>query len=259
MNASPMRIVVIGSGNVAYHLAPALANAGHRVLRIFGRNLQAAQNIARAANSTPTDQWETLQTDADVYLIAVADKAIAEVAGQLSGVTGIVAHTSGNAGMEVFGNNPTAAGIFYPLQSFSIRRKADISTVPFCIEAGSENAGTTLFQLASSLSGSVQYIDSEQRRLLHLAAVFANNFSNQCFAIADAWLKQHELSLDLLRPLIAETASKVLDHPPAEMQTGPAIRGDQAVMNTHIRMLRKHPEWQKIYTLLSESITQHGY
>ena len=249
-----MRISIIGSGNVATHLAAALKNAGHRIVQVYSRVLQNAAVLAYHVKAEATDNLEHVKPDADIFIIAVNDDAIGEVAWALAKHQKLMVHTSGATGLQKLLAYAPDAGVFYPLQTFSKNRTVDFSTVPLCIEGSSAGVTGTLTGLADTISKKVYVINSDQRRVLHLAAVFACNFPNYLYHIAQTLLSQHQLAFDLLRPLIDETAGKVQEQLPANVQTGPAVRNDISTMNAHLQMLDGQHEWQQVYELLSQGI-----
>ncbi len=210
--------------------------------------------LAEKLNSAYTSDLGKINRDGDLYIVSVADDAVGKVAAKLGMLNGMVIHTSGSVAMEVLRESSANYGILYPLQTFSKSRKADFSNIPFCVEANSNENLQKLKGLAESLSGNVVEIDSDQRKILHLAAVFACNFTNYMYGAADDILKGSNLDFDLLRPLIMETAMKVQQMNPEVAQTGPAMRGDKRIMKEHIELLEKYPEYRKIYEILSERI-----
>ncbi|PST81765.1 DUF2520 domain-containing protein [Pedobacter yulinensis] len=252
-----MKIVIAGSGNVATQLGRALLGAGFPVAQVWSPTYANAAELAARLGAAAVAEAGGLDRDADLYVLAVKDDAIPAVAAGLAGVPGMVVHTSGTTPMHVLSKLP-AHGVFYPLQTFSRFREIDFSDVPLCLEAGSTAVLEGLRTLAGRLSSRVYEVSSAQRRSLHVAAVFANNFSNHLFSIAAGVLNDSNLPFDLLRPLIRETAAKVQDGMPAEMQTGPAIRGDQQTIDRHLGMLQYKPEWARLYLDLSESIKKTG-
>jgi predicted short-subunit dehydrogenase-like oxidoreductase (DUF2520 family) len=197
-------------------------------------------------------------------VIAVKDSAIQEVLENLSlDENRIIVHTAGSIPLRVIEGFTLNYGVFYPLQTFSKKRKADFSLIPICIEASHPAILVKLEDLAGKLSGTIRQINSEERKTLHLAAVFANNFVNHFYAIGAELLSEHKMSFELLKPLIQETAAKIESLQPIEAQTGPAKRNDQTVIQTQLKMLQEKPEYQKIYSFVSESILQlhqkHGH
>ncbi len=249
-----MKIVVIGSGNVATHLAKALFSANLEIVQIWSYHFENASLLAKQVNANPIKNLNEVSSSADLCLIAVKDDAIGAIGSQLKNFKGLVAHTSGAIDLEVFSGVFKDYGVFYPLQTFSKAKEVDFSVIPLCVEANSEKALGILKTLGLSLSGNVLEIDSEKRKILHLSAVFACNFTNHLYAMAEEILVAHHLEFDILRPLINETASKVQHALPKTVQTGPAIRHDEATIQKHIQLLKEQPELLEIYKTLSERI-----
>lgn len=236
MNRSP-RVVLLGQGNVAYHLAQAFSLCGGcEVIHI------------------DSHQPELVPADADFVIIAVSDAAVGEVAAGLPETRGVVAHTSGSVPAAVLSAPGRRIGVLYPLQTFSRDRALDYSAVPFWTEGDTPETEAALQDLARRVSTHVAHADSERRRGLHLAAVFACNFVNGLWDVADSLLRRCGSDLSVLRPLIAETLAKLDSLSPAEAQTGPAVRGDVAVMRRHMEMLSDDPRLRDVYGLLSDLI-----
>ena len=192
-----------------------------------------------------------------MYIIAVSDDAIESVARQLakSGLNKqLVVHTSGAKAGLVLKKYFTNYGVFYPLQSFSINRAANFEEIPICIDASKKRNRIVLKKIAAKIAPNVFYINDEERARLHLAAVFVNNFTNHLYRIAYDLLAEKNIPFDLVKPLLIETTNKVLSHPPKEMQTGPAIRGDISTMSSHLTQLLEHPDFASVYLLLSKVI-----
>ena len=253
-----MDIVLIGSGNVATHLGGALAGAGHRIVQVYSRTAAHATALAGTLGAGATTDPTTIDIHADVYILAVKDDAIAAVAAQLpAGLKGTVVHTAGSVGMDVLNGHAEACGVLYPLQTFSKAKPVDFSVIPVAVEASDDTALAGLETLAGSVSGRVFRCDSRQRLSLHVAAVFACNFTNHFYAIAADMLGEHGLDFDLIRPLIFETAQKVMEHRPADVQTGPAVRHDVRTMEKHLELLRDHPALAGLYELISRRIGNH--
>lgn len=247
------KISFIGSGNVASHLAGAFISSGLEVTEVYSPNNEHAQKFAKKYSCGIATTLKALNTSTELYIIAVPDTKVEAVAKELPGVEGIVVHTSGITSMNTI-SNEKYFGVFYPLQTFTLGRELDISDSPVCIEASDENVLKLLKELASKISNSVHEINSEQRRLLHLAAVMVNNFTNHLYYSAEQFLNENELDLDLLRPLILETARKVQDISPADSQTGPAKRNDLSTIQKHMEMLNENTEFQKLYQLMTDQI-----
>ena len=232
MGACSYSTVLIGSGNVASHLGLALEQAGHRVVRVGGRS-----------RTMPIPQ------DADLYVIAVTDSAIATVAEQIGDVPGLVVHTAGSVPMSVLPQ--CRRGVLYPLQTFTKGRPVEMRSVPLFVE--SEGGEELLLEVANQLSDRVIRMDSEHRRYLHLAAVVCNNFTNHMFRITEELLSQHDIPFDVMLPIIDETARKVHSLSPAQAQTGPAVRWNQGVMEAQLALLERE-DLKQLYQIISKSI-----
>ena len=252
-----MRIVLFGTGNLATRLGIALKSSNTEIMQVFGRSEDGASNLSCILGCPYTTSLKEIKSDADIYIIAVSDDAISEVLSGIQVNNQIVVHTSGSVQMDVLSSFAENYGVFYPLQTLSARREVDFTDVPLCIEANNPATLEKINALASSISGSVVAIDSEQRRQLHLAAVFVCNFVNHFYAIGEVLLKDRQLDFDLLKPLIRETAAKVLQFSPSSVQTGPAARGNEAVMAMHLLMLEEYPEWKHFYEIISKDISHH--
>ncbi len=246
-------VVLLGSGNVATHMARALHACGLRILQVYSPHREHAQTLAGMTSSQATHRLAELHPGADLYLIAVSDDKIGEVVREMAPVQGFVAHTSGIVNMNLLDKFENF-GVFYPLQTFSKKRFVDIRQVPFCIEGNKEKTRQRLFQLASGLSDSVLYIPSASRKQLHLAAVFVNNFPNHLYAAAAELLREKDLDFSILLPLLQETAAKMKELEPGEAQTGPARRNDVNTLREHSTLLEDHPELKEIYQLFSHQI-----
>lgn len=249
-----MKIVIIGAGNVASHLAKALFTAKLQIVQVWSFHNENAVTLAHQVDAKAIGNLNDLDLQADVCLIAVKDDAIGDIANRLAGFKGLIAHTSGAVNMNVFANGFENYGVFYPLQTFSKAKKVDFSKIPICLEANSDVALQLLKNLGNKLSNTVTAVNSEKRKVLHLAAVFACNFTNHLYALAEEILAANAIDFDIIRPLISETASKVQEALPLEVQTGPAIRNDEVTLSKHIELLQKQPQLLEIYKTLSESI-----
>jgi predicted short-subunit dehydrogenase-like oxidoreductase (DUF2520 family) len=243
-------IVILGTGNVAKHLFDAfMTQNGIEIIQLYGRTQNALSYFNNQVNTT-TD-LSKIKT-ADIYLVAISDDAISEVSKFLVGKKGLIVHTSGSIPMSALPHKHRR-GVFYPLQTFSANRKVNFKEIPICIEVENEEDNELLNELASAISDNVIQIDNDQRKALHLAAVFANNFTNHMYHTAQEICLQNDVSFELLFPLIKETASKIQDLSPLDAQTGPARRSDTGTLEKHLTQL-KNKKHKKIYTLLSESI-----
>lgn len=248
-----VHITFIGAGNVASQLALTLFEQGYKIAQVYSRSKAAATALAAKVNAAPISDLKKLDKGSYIYIIAVKDDAIESVAKQIKLDQQIVVHTSGSVPMAVLKGVSKNIGVLYPLQTFSKGKTVDLETTPICIEANTKKTAQQLTYFAKSFSGNVQAITSEQRKILHLAAVFACNFSNHLYVVADEILKKNRLSLSLLQPLIEETATKIRKASPAQMQTGPAIRGDKKTMEAHLKLI-KDTDTKQLYKLMSKGI-----
>lgn len=249
------RISVVGSGNVAEAMALNIAGAwGVELVQIIARNIERGEQIARQAGCDFIELGEK-PAEADLYIIAVSDRAVAKVADALElPDEAIVVHTAGSVEQEALGEH--RRGVFYPFQTFTAGRHIDLSDVPIFIEGCDEEVAAALEEVAEQLSSKVYRADSKRRREIHLSGVWACNFVNALYAIATEHLQEREgLSFEVLQPLILETAQKAAEATdPRSVQTGPARRGDREVIERHIAMMEQKPELQEIYRLVSEEI-----
>ena len=247
---------------MAWHLAPALERAGHHVVAVVSRHLRSAKKLAyRLQWAEPGTSLDFSGTAADVVVLAVADKALGEVVREATFPSAsLVVHTSGTQPLAVLAEADLVRGIgvLYPLQTFSKAKPVDIRTVPFCVEGGDFVSQEQVERLARSLSEQVQVVSSAERKVLHLAAVFACNFTNHLLGIGFELLQNTGLPPHLLHPLIRETVDKALAFPPFSVQTGPAVRGDEETMAEHLRLLSSAPGYQQLYRLLSERIQRQA-
>ncbi len=248
------QIVLFGSGNVASHLYKAFSASDQaEVIQVFARQKRKADFVSE--KTEVISDLEKLKS-ADLYLLAVSDSGIAEIASDLKEAGILVAHTSGSTDISVLEKFENF-GVFYPLQTFSKNRDLDYAEIPFCLEANSEANLKQLQKIAAMISKSVLEVDSEQRRALHLSAVFVNNFSNHMFSLGANICSDNELDYNILQPLIKETVSKLDELAPKDAQTGPAIRNDQETIEKHINALTG--EQKLVYQTLTDSIQKfHG-
>lgn len=251
------KVVIIGSGNVAWQLALAFHKAGINLIRIVARNEEEVKALAEKTKTAYSTDFKTIDKDADIVFLCVKDDVIEEVAEKIeSKVKGkIVVHTGGAVPMAVLEKHVKNAGVFYPLYSFNKDRKIKFKKIPVCIEATNEAGLKTLFKLAHLLSRNVYVLNSEQRKKVHLAAVFANNFTNHLYTISSDYLKSQNITFDILKPLIIDAAKRLKEYPPEAVQTGPAKRNDRKVMEQHLKML-KDEELKEIYQLISQGIVK---
>jgi predicted short-subunit dehydrogenase-like oxidoreductase (DUF2520 family) len=239
---------------VATHISRHLFSAGHRIGCIWSRTAEKAKSLAAEVKSQALSHEEALPEDADIYLMAVSDKAIGELARRFSGRNGIWIHTAGAVGLDVLSEHFEHCGVLYPLQTLSRDRGLSPARIPFLVEASDTPTFGKMTSLVSGISARWAPADSAQRLQIHLAAVFANNFTNHMMHIGLKLMEDSGHDPALLQPILKETFAKIRDLGPAIAQTGPARRGDEATMDKHRELLKDHPEWEKLYTFISRSI-----
>ena len=250
-----MKIALVGAGNVAIHLGLALKHAGFKVEYVMNRSTERGMLLAKKLDARFVTCFDTLNNP-DLVILAVSDDAIPVIAEQLSGCSFPVVHTSGTVSKDVLSLISSDYGVFYPLQTFSVNvnNVVDFSKVPICIDSSNSPFTTRLENLAHSLSNTVCLIDDQKRRILHLAGVFASNFSNYLYAIADDILEKNDIPFELLLPLIQETAVKIQTTPPLEAQTGPAKRGDMTTIQKHLLLLQNETQLLDLYKIFTDNI-----
>lgn len=227
---------------------------------MIGRDPKRTGELASRFGVQRTATPAECDPELDLLLIAVSDDAIREVGARLPPMEGVIAHCSGVQPLSLLEGCGRGQGVFYPVQTFSESEVPEWASIPICIEGSDPGTEERLLSLASGLSDVVQRLSGDERRYLHLAAVFACNFSNHLFGIAKEILGEHEIPYELLRALILRTASKGVENDPREVQTGPAARGDRETMKQHLALLEKEPDLQELYERISQRILneQHG-
>lgn len=250
-------IDIIGTGNLATVLAPNLEQGGFIINNVYSRNLANAKQLAgRLYQASPTNNLDFSESASNVFLIIISDDAIEDVSRELVlPDDAIVAHTSGSKPLSILGYTASNnIGVFYPLQTFSKHRRVSMKDVPVLIEGENKFTRNTLDKIARKLTNNVQQANSKQRMLIHLAAVFASNFTNNMLLQANEIMKAAKLDFDLLAPLVAETMEKSFELGPINAQTGPAIRGDSEIIEKHLEILEESPEKEELYRLISQQI-----
>ena len=247
-------VTLVGSGNVAHHLAKAMANAPNVVLDRWV--VRTPSSVLIDINTTLSEKFDE-PSSSQIIILAISDDAITDYSASLNQSDALLVHTSGSVNLHHM-DKKHRRGVFYPLQTFSKNKPLEFSSIPICIEALQKEDLNLLTALADALGCKSRVISSEQRLALHLAAVFVNNFSNQMYRIAHEITDGARLDFDLLKPLILETAMKVQDLSPYQAQTGPALRKDQKTIKRHLKQLEKENH-RLIYELITKSIQQtHG-
>lgn len=262
----PLNIVIIGTGNVAYHIAESFQSSKNvKLFQIFNhRNSKEAKQFSKHFHCDLISNYSSINTQADIYIIAVKDDAIAEVVKNIMPLKlmGIVAHTSGSVDMSVLINASQNIGVYYPLQTFFKGAHIDWKTTPLLVEGNSKSVITKLKNLASSVSNTVKIINSKNRLQIHLAAVFACNFTNAMYVSAYEIVENSLTKKDtnLLFPIMQQSFQKLQKVHPKNAQTGPAMRNDKLVMKKHLGLMKNNKQLIRVYKILSDLIVtqQHS-
>ncbi len=251
------KVSFIGSGNLAWHLAPALDNAGFVVTEVYSQNPKHAEALTeRLYQAEAKTSLDFSTSSSRIFIIAISDDAIKDVATEIVlPDDSFLIHTSGSQPMNIL---RFAAidniGSFYPLQTFTKNKKVDLKTTPIFIESNNEETEEIMLLMAKAISSNVKKIGSDERKALHVAAVFASNFTNHMLTLSKNILQQNHLSFDLIKPLITETINKSLTLGPEKAQTGPAFRSDLEILDHHMEFLKEDPKLAEIYQLISQAI-----
>ncbi len=257
--AEDLNVCIIGAGNLAWHLAPALDNIGFAVREVYSRNPESAkQLVKRLYQAKVVESLDLSDSNSSIFFITVADSAIEEVATELIlPENSIGVHSSGAQPLgllEYLGIDDI--GVFYPLQTFSKGVELDFSNIPIFLEAENAQTYKVLESMASRLSKTVNRLDTLDRRVLHLSAVYSCNFSNHLVSIAEEILEEKGLDIEYLHPLILETIRKAVKNGARKSQTGPALRKDEAVISQHLQLLSQKESLAEIYQVITKSIME---
>ncbi len=250
-----MQIVIIGSGNVATHLAKEMQLNNFKIAQVYSNTLENAKQLASELKASYTNEIKNINSDADLYIIAIKDSEVKNLVSNLKiSDNRLIVHTSGSLNIDILSgfNN---YGVVYPLQTFNKNIPLNFKEIPFCIEANSLENEEKLFNIFKKISDNTLKIDSLKRGKLHLSAVFACNFTNYMYNIANEILQESEIDFSILKPLIKQTATKLNYGLPSKMQTGPAIRNDINIISKHLLMI-ENEKYKEIYKLISNSISE---
>lgn len=251
-----LKICFIGAGNLATQLSKAFYNKGLSVLQIYSRTEKSAKILADNLSTEYTTSLKDIKS-ADIYIVVLKDSVIDNVLSQIDFKNKLIIHCSGSLPLSVLSKYSTNCGVLYPLQTFSKDREVDFSILPIFIEASSEENEKLIIEIATEISNNVSILNSEKRKLLHISAVFACNFVNHFYTISSNILNSKDISFDILKPLILETAQKVQEIEPHEAQTGPAVRYDENIISSHINELEGNNNYGELYNSISKSIFEH--
>lgn len=253
---SPLKYkpVIVGSGNVGFHVGQRLHQAGYPIQQVFSLTPLHGKSLAEKVDSTYTNDVAQIVSDADVYIVCVTDDAMESVIDALNIKSKIVLHTAGSVPKNISKRTDIHQGVLYPLQSFN--RKAEVSweNVPVFIDGDNDEVVSVATELGNALTGNTKRANDEQRLRVHIAAVFANNFSNHCLAIGQKLLEETGYDFDVLKPLVETTFKRLQRSNPSDVQTGPSKRGDAKTVDKHLNALVKHPDWKELYRYLSDDI-----
>lgn len=250
MEINRTKITIIGLGNVGFHLAKVFAEKGYAIHQVFSSSANKEPDFVRAINAKIITKINQLDYSSDIFIFCLKDEVLPDILSQTSFTNQLLLHTAGSIDMHIFKGKSKNYGVFYPLQTFSKSREIDFQTVPICVEGSNHETEKRIRNFAESISKKVVDINSLQRKYIHLAAVFASNYSNAMYAIAQEILKEHQMDFDIIRPLIKETAEKVMEILPDKAQTGPAIRNDNETLINHLALLNDE-EKKTLYRLIA--------
>ena len=243
-------IILLGSGNVATHLGIALKNSNYTIVQVYSKSIKNAKILANKLEARFTNDLSKLKS-ADLIIVCIKDDAILSVLSQIKNTA--IVHTSGSIELNVFKEKFSNYGVFYPLQTFNKEVDINISEIPFCIEGNSLEFERKIIEIAKSLSNNVVKMNSQQRKQLHIAAVFACNFTNHMYSIADDLLSKKNIDFKILLPLIRKTNANLNNNKPNKVQTGPAKRKDTAIIEEHIATINEK-EIKELYQKITNNI-----
>jgi len=248
-----MRVVIIGSGNVASVLGRLLKKSNHEIIQVISRNAEHAKILADELECPFSDINNTVDTGADLYLVAVNDGALYELNKSFHLGNKLILHTAGSVPKDILKDISVNYGVLYPLQS--LRKEMDYPhDIPLLVDGNTEETLTLTEDFARTVSGTVARASDEERLKLHVAAVIVSNFTNHLYALAEEFCGKEKVDFKMLAPLIKETAERIKTHSPTEVQTGPALRNDIFTLDKHLRILANHPRLRYVYLKLTDSI-----
>jgi hypothetical protein len=248
-----MRVVMIGSGNVATIFSRLIKRGGHTILQVISKQLPNARTLATELNCDFADNYGVLNKTADIYILAINDDSLNKLDNPFTVGDKLVVHTAASVSKHVLQNISTNYGVLYPLQSLR-KEIRDTVDIPLLIDGNSDHSVKMIRDLALSISPIVSKANDEERLKLHIAAVIANNFTNHLFSLTEEFCKEEKIDFKLLLPIINETTRRLSTHSPAAMQTGPAIRNDDSTINKHLAILANYPKLKNLYRLITDSI-----
>ncbi|HEY8688786.1 MAG TPA: Rossmann-like and DUF2520 domain-containing protein [Chitinophagaceae bacterium] len=249
-----MKVVIVGSGNVATVLGKVIHNAGHEIVQVLSRNENHAKELAKIFKCASSSFKSTEYKEADIYLLAITDTALYHLDQYLQLGEKLVVHTAGSVSKEVLKNISSRYGIIYPLQSLTKNFGKKVAEIPLLVDGSNDETKSFIREFCKTFASNITVANDEERLKFHVAAVLVNNFTNHLFAMAEEFCKQENIEFEKLYPLIDETIHRIKSHSPHDVQTGPAIREDIYTLGKHLQILSAHSDLKYLYLKLSESI-----
>ena len=247
-------IVIIGSGNVATHFAKAIIKSGKKIIQIYSKHPDLAKQLSQEVNTSFVSSINEISKYADLYILAINDTSIETVSNTLKIDNKLIVHTSGTVSIDILKKASPNYGVIYPLQTFAKDISIDWNNIPIFIEANKPENEVMLTNFMKEISTNVNIMSSEDRQVLHLSAVFVNNFVNYIYNIGEDICHQNNISFKYLKPLILETANRIINNNPSNIQTGPAMRGDEITIKKHLELLSTQKEYADVYNYLTNMI-----
>lgn len=251
---STKKISIIGAGNLGHHFTKAFISKGFTDIEIYSRTHLSAKKLAGLYNLNYTSNLNEIRNNSDIYLFLLTDTGVKEMADTFPFTDKFMVHCSGSIPLDIFKRKTKNYAVFYPFQTIKKNIDLDFSNIPLCIEFANEKCKLELVSIAEKLNCKYYFIDSEKRKILHLAAVFACNFMNHCVHLGESILKDNDITVDILKPLLNQSFENIVNHSASEIQTGPAIRGDSHIIEKHLKILDSDNQKKELYKLLSKSI-----
>ena len=248
-----MQIVIIGTGNVATLLGKTIKAAGHTISGIYGRNPEAARELAVALDTVNGGGLDAMLPNADIYILAVSDASLGKLAGKLNIGSKLLVHTAGSVPMDILKEYSPNYGVLYPLQSLRKELK-ELPVIPILVDANTPDNLTIIQDFAATLSSMIKKTTDEERFNFHLSAILVSNFTNHLYSLAADFCKEKDMPFTFLHPLIHEVVNRLEYGHPSQFQTGPAVRNDQETINRHLQALSGHPEMKNLYAVFTEGI-----
>jgi predicted short-subunit dehydrogenase-like oxidoreductase (DUF2520 family) len=253
------KIALIGAGKLATNFAFTLKKKGFTILQVYNRSREPGMKLAKKVSSSYIDDLCQLTGKADLYALAVSDSALQEISDKIHLENQVIIHFSGTADIHLLKGSSSNYGVLYPPQTFTLRQSGGFFNVPLCIEANNSDSEEKLSAFATTISDKIFRVSSNQRKTIHLSAIFASNFTNFMYSIAEDLLAIKNLPMSILEPLIEKTMANAMHKDIFSLQTGPAIREDIEMIKTHLDALSERPEFREIYRVISESIITYKH